>query len=324
MRSMVIVLLVAMVAGGAILLVIGAQSEPRALIVIALGVVCLVMAAGVGALVCAGRSSSPTFTTSSSSTRLTGDAASRDDLLRMIYEQTMLSENAKRVMYRDREIRLLYGALEDHVQKGEYNAGLILCDALTNQYGLGQESEAFRARIEQARRQQYEAAINQSLQHFDQLLALRDWPAAYQDAARIKRLFPDSPASFEVDRRLVAAREEHKQHLEAEFIAAAEDDDVRTAMATLRQLDRYMSRDDASRLGETANRIVARHRETLTNQFKKAVNEHRWGDAAGAGDEIMAEFPNTKMADEVRSMIDVLRTRATQAALSTAAEGHHG
>ncbi|MEM7230165.1 MAG: hypothetical protein AAF432_15265, partial [Planctomycetota bacterium] len=179
-----------------------------------------------------------------------------------------------------------------------------------------QEAESYRAQIVQARHDHYEAAIHAALQQFDQLLALRDWPAAYQEAARIKRLFPDSPAAFEVDRRLVVARDEHKYHLEQEFMAAAEADDVPRAMQVLRELDRYMSRDEASRLGETANRIVSRHRETLSAQFKGAINEHRWRDAAAAGDAIIAEFPNTKMADEVRGMIDVIRTRATQAALS--------
>jgi hypothetical protein len=50
-------------------------------------------------------------------------------------------------------------------------------------------------------------------------------------------------------------------------------------------------------------------------QFKQAVADHRWSEAAQAGEVIMAEYPNTKMADEVRSMIDVLRVRASQAAV---------
>jgi len=45
------------------------------------------------------------------------------------------------------------------------------------------------------------------------------------------------------------------------------------------------------------------------------VNDHRWAEAAQMGDRIISEYPNTKMADEVRSMIEVLRVRATQAAV---------
>jgi hypothetical protein len=87
-------------------------------------------------------------------------------------------------------------------------------------------------------------------------------------------------------------------------------------MQRLRELDRYLDKGEAGRLSEYAEAVVAKHRENLSVQFKIAVNDHRWADAARVGDAIMAEFPNTKMAEEVRSMIDVLRTRATQAAVA--------
>jgi len=310
------VLLVVMTAGGLGLAGAGLYEAPRNTTLLALGVVCLVLTAGV-AVICLSFRATASATSSSS----TGTPSTSDELLRMIHEQTMLSEDAKRVMYRDREIKLLYDAIEGHIRNGEYNAGLILCDALTNLYGIGHDAENIRRRIEQARQQHQETEMANALQQFDQLLSLRDWPAAYQDAARIKRLFPESAAAHDVDRRLHAARSEHRQHLEAQFVHAAESDDVASAMDYLRQLDRYMTREDAARLSNTANHIISRHREDLTNRFKDAVNSHRWADAATAGDAIMSEFPNTKMADEVRSMIDLLRTRATQDALSASGEG---
>ena len=64
-----------------------------------------------------------------------------------------------------------------------------------------------------------------------------------------------------------------------------------------------------------AQNIVLKHRERLSGHFKNAVNDHRWSEAAQVGDLIIAEYPNTKMADEVRSMIDALRVRASQAAV---------
>ena len=74
--------------------------------------------------------------------------------------------------------------------------------------------------------------------------------------------------------------------------------------------------DHRERLAEVAQGVIVRHRENLGVQFKLAVNDHRWAEAARLGDTIISEFPNTQMAAEVRSMIDVLRTRATQAALA--------
>ncbi len=242
-----------------------------------------------------------------------------DHLLQLIYEHSMLSDNAKRVLFRERELQLLRHAIEADIEHGDYNAGLTLCDDLMNLFGRRQEAEAYRGRILEARRVQYESQVHAALSHFDDILASRDWAAAHHEAARLKRLFPDAPAVQEIDQRILAARDQHKAELERQFLEAAEREDVPHAMDLLRQLDRYMSREEASRLSQTAQNIVAQHREHLSTQFKMAVSEHRWRDALQAGDAISREFPNSKMADEVRSMVEVLRIRAQQSAPSAGA-----
>jgi hypothetical protein len=45
-------------------------------------------------------------------------------------------------------------------------------------------------------------------------------------------------------------------------------------------------------------------------QFKLAVHDKEWTQAVRVGEQIIREFPNTKMSDEVRSMLDLLRERA--------------
>ena len=70
-----------------------------------------------------------------------------------------------------------------------------------------------------------------------------------------------------------------------------------------------------------AEGVVGKRRETLGAQFKLAVNDRRWVEAARVGETIIAEFPNAKMAEEVRSMIDILRSRAGQAAVAAEEAG---
>ena len=92
-------------------------------------------------------------------------------------------------------------------------------------------------------------------------------------------------------------------------------------MSLLKQLDRYLSREEAGRLAEVAEGVVVKHRDNLGVQFKIAVNDRRWVQATRIGETIIGEFPNTKMAAEVRSMIDILRSRAVQATLATEGTG---
>jgi len=155
-----------------------------------------------------------------------------------------------------------------------------------------------------------QAAVDQ----FELSLGERNWEAVHQQAARIRRLYPDSHIVQELDQRIQLARHEHKSELESRFLDAARREDVGTAMGLLKQLDLYLGRDEAGPLTEVAEGVIMQHRENLGAAFRIAVNDHHWKEAAQLGATIIAEFPNTQMATEVRSMIEVLRTRAGQAA----------
>lgn len=239
-----------------------------------------------------------------------------EHLLAQIYENSMLSDTAKRVIFREREIDMLRGAIEHDIAVADYGAALTLCDDIANLFGQRETAEQFRVSIENARREHYEAEIHQAMSRFDNNLADRDWARAHQEAARIRRLYPEAHVLHEIDHKIEAARKLHKDDLEARFLEAAKHEDVEQAMELLKELDRYLSREEADQFKEVAQGVVTKHRDNLGVQFKLAVNDRRWFEAAQIGDTIIREFPNTKMADEVRSLIDVIRTRATQAAVS--------
>jgi hypothetical protein len=244
-----------------------------------------------------------------------GAPAGMQDRLARIEEHTMLSDNAKRILFRERELGMLRDAIEDDIHHGKYNAALRLCSEMADFFGYREEAEAFRQRILQSRQEHFEAEAQTALDHFDELLAERSWARVHQEAARIRRLFGDSHLVIDLDRRIAQARDDHKQELEQRFVQAAGREDVEHAMLLLKELDRYLDPEEAERLSKTAEGVVVKHRHNLTVQFKLAVADHRWAEAARIGEGIIDEFPNSKMAGEVRSMIDLLRTRASQAAV---------
>ena len=243
------------------------------------------------------------------------------ETLSQIREHSMLSDNAKRVLFRDRELQMLRGAIEEDIARGDYNAAINLCDEMANLFGYREEAESFRSRIVQARAQQYELEIQAALDQFDATLAERNWAAVHQQAARIRRLYPESHVLADLDRRIQTARDEHKHELETRFLEAAEQENPDGAMSLLKQLDRYLTQEEADRLREVAQGVIVRHRDHLGTRFRHAVNERRWTEAARLGEAIVAEFPNTQMATEVRSMLEVLRTRAGQAAFADERRG---
>ena len=68
--------------------------------------------------------------------------------------------------------------------------------------------------------------------------------------------------------------------------------------------------------------MIGKKRENLGVQFKLAVHDREWLRSVAVGEQIIREFPNTRMADEVRSMLDLLRERAAgqRAAASRASD----
>ena len=237
-------------------------------------------------------------------------------LMTRLHETMMLSDNAKRALFREHEISLLRDAIEQDIAEGKYFTAMTICNELADVFGDREQAEVLRARILEANHARYDADAARAVAQFDELLKAHNWRAAHQLRAHIERMFPESSHAVGLDTRIVMARDEHKRELESEFLEASRREDAEVAMQRLRELDRYLEPDEAERYRELAGGVVARHRENLGLRFKLAVRDREWTRALEAGEEIIAEFPNAKMADEVRGMLEVLQAKATGAAAS--------
>ena len=108
------------------------------------------------------------------------------------------------------------------------------------------------------------------------------------------------------------ARVSYKSDLERRFRLAANEGRADEAMELMRELDAYLSLTEAEPLRELSRGIIGKARDSLGGQFKNAVQDKRWAEAVRIGERIIAEFPNTRMATEVRDVIDGLRIRASE------------
>jgi len=243
------------------------------------------------------------------------------ETLDKIQETMLITDAARKALFHETEVGLLRRRVDEMIARGDYDGALDFCDAVEKAFESAEEAETFRHRVLRSRQEHHEMEIHGALEQFDRLLMMRDWAHAHQEAARIRRRYPESDFLPELDKRIHAAREAHKQELMGRFNDATGRDDVDRSMALLKELDRYLTRDEAAVMAERAQQIVERHRDNLSTRFKMAVNDHRWREAIEIGDLIKTEFPNSKMAEEVNSMIDVLRNRATEGAAAPPGAG---
>lgn len=233
--------------------------------------------------------------------------------VRVLSEQAALSDDARRVVNRMSEREMLRRAIQTDIDNRDWEAGLVLCKELAERFGYRADAEEFRARIDEARAFSVEKDVREGIAEFEGALLQRRFDAAGQLGRKLSRLYPEEPRVQSLGARLVGKREEFKRELLGRFAAVQESGNPEEAMNVLREMDAQLTPAEAEPIREQARQVIARYRDHLADLFRVAVADEDWADAASLGKRITAEFPNTKMAGEVRTMMETILARANQA-----------
>jgi len=265
------------------------------------------------------RSPTPLPPAAATSAAESSSIAAIEARLSQLTDVLLLSESARSAIYGDREESAIRAVFAGHLRRGDYDRAESFCDAIEAQLRRDDLARELREEINSIRHHAVQSELEDAIATFDSHLDQRNWGGAFAEAARIRERFPGTELIRDLEQRALAAREQHKAELRARFTDAAERDRIDEALSLMKELDRYLSREEGEQFAPLAQRVITRHRERLSGEFRQAVQERRWADASRTGEVIIRDYPNTKMADEVRSMIDLIRTRATQAALAAGA-----
>ncbi|HLP84900.1 MAG TPA: hypothetical protein VK157_11175 [Phycisphaerales bacterium] len=230
--------------------------------------------------------------------------------LQRLVSQAQLSDDAKQVLFRQHERDMLKRAIEDDITNRDWDGAMVLVKRLAERYGSLQLSEEYRQRIERARFETTNQAVINAVAQVETLMAAGQWDAAIAEAQKVQRLFPDVAKVANLDARVASVRLARKQELERSFFLAAQEGKADEAMEWLKQLDQYLTPEEAEPLREMARGVIGKARDNLGAQFKLALQDKQWRKAAEIGEQIIAQFPNSRMAGEVRDIIDGIRQRA--------------
>lgn len=231
-------------------------------------------------------------------------------LLQSINERLLISDQAKRIAFRQNDREALRKAILEDVRTEDYDAALALVKEMGETYGYREDAEHFRQQILEAQNKKREAVVHRAIAQLDDVIARYDWERARHEVARLRRLYHDYPGINELPARVERAREAHKVALEQQFLEAAQRDDVDRAKELMKELDRYLTPQEAEPFLEIARGVVGKWKDNLGVRFKWAVRDRDWIEALNIGEQIMREFPNSQFAKEVRNMLDTLRERA--------------
>ncbi|MEM6391843.1 MAG: hypothetical protein AAF797_03635 [Planctomycetota bacterium] len=247
--------------------------------------------------------------------------AQNQALYESINERLLLSDTAKRIAYRHEDLALLRRTIQHDIDKHDFDAAMVLVHEIGATYGYLEEAEAFREQINAARTAETEEKVAQALTKLDGMLKRHAFDTATVEALKIQRLFPDTPKVADVQQRVARARADYKAELKSRLSEADQRDDVDGAMEIIKELDSHLTVAEAGEFREIARRVIAKKRENVGTQFELAIHDHEYARAVRVGEQFIKEFPNTRRADEIRGMLDLLRKRAEEQVPSASSGG---
>ncbi len=110
--------------------------------------------------------------------------------------------------------------------------------------------------------------------------------------------------------RLHERKDIRKGELLCEWDKAVLAKDTDQSLELLKELDQYLTPAEAVALQESASTVFRTKLHNLGVQFSMAVTERKWNDALETGRQIIQDFPNSRMASEIRSRLDILQEHA--------------
>lgn len=230
-----------------------------------------------------------------------------------IAENTRISDAAKSLARRDDDLNTLRTTIRNNIREERWEAAISLIDEMVERFGFKEEAEHIREELDDARNDRIQNKLSEAIEmiqsHFDSF----EWDRAKNEIDRLMQALPDDSRVTRLMDQMKALQEQHKQDLLKSWDEAVRRADTDHAIDILKELDQYLSPAEAQSLQSTARTVFKEKLLQMGVQFRFAVNEKRWQDALAIGVDLIREYPNARMANEVREAIETLRQRARQA-----------
>jgi len=239
-------------------------------------------------------------------------------MLNVISEQQLLSDRAKSVAYREKDSEALRRAIREEIAKSNYDGAIVLADDMERAFGYKAEAEQFRTEITERRDEAQRKQVGEAMTGVDRLVREERWTEAFREAERVAERFPALESVKLLPKEIEMRREARKKQLLVEWNDSIKRHDTDGSIALLKRLDLYLTPTEAESLQESARGVFKEKLNGLRTQFSLAVQDHHWQDALRLGEEIMRDFPNSRLAIEVKESLEALKQHAAEDEPATA------
>jgi len=238
---------------------------------------------------------------------LTGALEKISSGLAQINHSTRVSETAKVIAFRDADRLSLRQAVFEKLQMQDFAAAEDIINEIAQRPEYGELAQQLREQAEKYRTATDQERMNQMLTHIDKLIDECQWVRASAQIEEMIRAYPQSERTKAMRQKLLDMKEGRKRILLAAWDDAVQRQETDRSLEILKELDLYLTPNEGLALQEAARDVFRTKLHNLGVEFSISVTEKRWNNALDVGQQIIESFPNSKMADEIRTKLDVLR-----------------
>jgi tetratricopeptide (TPR) repeat protein len=231
------------------------------------------------------------------------------NLLAQVSHGVQLSEAAKAIVFRDMDRQSLREAVLEKLHQQDFDDTYAIIDNIAQRRGYEELAKQLRAEADIYRNATEEERLNQVIAHINRLCELYQWGKAAEQIERLLKSYGDSPRVQELPQMLADKKENHKRELLAEWDDAVKRQATDQSLEILRELDAYLTPNEGLALQESARDVFRTKLHNMGVQFSLAVTGKRWAQAVETGEQIIRDFPNSRMAQEIRDKMDVLKSK---------------
>jgi hypothetical protein len=229
-----------------------------------------------------------------------------------IRKNTSLSETAKAIASREADRQSLQAAVFNKLQNKDFEGAFELIDEIGRSTGYQELAKNLKQQAENYRDSGDTDRINQVVEHINKLLDNCQWTKANLQIENLIKAAPNSEKAKSMRQVLVDRKDERKKVLLNAWDDAVRRNATDRSLEILKELDLYLTPSEGLALQEAAQSVFKDKLHNLGVRFSLAVSGKNWKQALEAGREIMKEFPNSRMAEEIREKMGVLTQNAAQ------------
>lgn len=246
---------------------------------------------------------------------LNASIETHEDSLKTLADNVQLSDAAKAITHREKERTALRLAINEEIIRGDWEAAYALVELLEERHGYKNEAMRLRQEVDMSRDRLRIDALHEAVQQVRTWLAAQHWDRARREMDRLLAEYPNDDQVARLPSEFHKARGDQKRRLLKLWDEAVQRNEVDRGIEILKELDQYLTPSEAAALEESARDVFKAKLSNMGVQFSLAVADQNWSEALSVGEQIMREFPNSRMAKEVHERFHILRQRAEQAGI---------